>query len=656
MKKYFLLFLTIIICPVLKAQLGSIPVKWGKFSKEELNMKNYEKDSSASALILYNFGTVYFEIYNNEMKVVYEKIVRIKIFNRSGFRYGDVEIPYFFKNSVDRLIELKAHTINVNSEGKTEESIVGKDLIFDVDVNGNIHNRKFTFPNIKEGSIIEYTYTIRSDNFLELKPWYFQTELPVAWSEYRLKIPDAYTYYTITRGSKKMDIVENGNSVSGLQYMGAKYDNANINETRYVMKDVKGLSDEPFSIHPYSYFSSIRMQLNHISFPRLNKPIIEDWDAFRNFVIKEDFFGNQLKHYSFAKDLAEQLVNPTDPELIKIIKIYDYVRKNISWNGQHYFYIDDLKKSFEKKSGNGTEVNAILLSILREAGISADPVLICTRDKGVMQKLYPLISNFDHVIVKAKADSSVFFLDGIDPFRPYSLIDDNDLDVTGFVCEENKWAWTTIKNSPISRSNFNYNCTLKSSGEINGNVVYQCNLFESINAKTNINNHETNNFMIDLLNSELFKIKIDSAKALSNDSAGTNISFSSNLSLSSSTEGKFIYVTPFINGDLHSNPFENETRNLPVEFRYPINKTYNMNLILPAGFKISSLPKNIKITLPDNGVAFTFLAQGENNVVQLKSTFNITRTKYEIDEYDQVKELFSNISKVFSQQIVLEKE
>ena len=82
--------------------------------------------------------------------------------------------------------------------------------------------------------------------------------------------------------------------------------------------------------------------------------------------------------------------------------------------------------------------------------------------------------------------------------------------------------------------------------------------------------------------------------------------------------------------------------------------THYLKMLYDEALSINT--KNIKITLPDNGVAFTFLAQGENNVVQLKSTFNITRTKYEIDEYDQIKELFSNISKVFGQQIVLEKE
>ncbi len=38
--------------------------------------------------------------------------------------------------------------------------------------------KKFTFPNVKEGSIIEFEYTKMSDFLQNLEPWEFQGAYP----------------------------------------------------------------------------------------------------------------------------------------------------------------------------------------------------------------------------------------------------------------------------------------------------------------------------------------------------------------------------------------------------------------------------------------------------------------------------------------------
>jgi hypothetical protein len=44
-------------------------------------------------------------------------------------------------------------------------------------------------PNVKEGSVIEFEYTIKSPRFSELIDWSFQSSIPVNYSEFRTYIP-----------------------------------------------------------------------------------------------------------------------------------------------------------------------------------------------------------------------------------------------------------------------------------------------------------------------------------------------------------------------------------------------------------------------------------------------------------------------------------
>jgi len=51
-------------------------------------------------------------------------------------------------------------------------------------VNEAYSQKKFAFPNVREGSIIEYKYTMVSPYIFQLDDWKFQYEIPVKWSEF----------------------------------------------------------------------------------------------------------------------------------------------------------------------------------------------------------------------------------------------------------------------------------------------------------------------------------------------------------------------------------------------------------------------------------------------------------------------------------------
>lgn len=639
------------------AKIGKDPAEWGKFSKEELEMKVYKMDSSASAVILVKFGSVYFEVFNNELKTFYECLIRIKILKKSGFNYADVAIPYYAKNNTDRFVELKAHTINTNIEGKIKESMVGKNLILDEDVNGFYHKKKFAFPDLKEGSIIEYYYKIASDDFYFLNEWKFQNEIPIAVCEYRTYIPEVYNYSIMANGKDKIQEIQHDNTFLILGTMSSSSTNRiNVDITSYQMKDVKALHDEPFSVQPTDY-ARFNLQLNGINIPeRAPKTILKDWKAFGEYLNEAEWYEDQFHSFNFVKELTQQLLIGITNEKEIITTLYNYVKNNFTWNKRYLIYVDNLKTAFKNKTGNGTENNLILLCMLRSAGIKADPVLICTRNHGEVQQAYTFLNQFNHTVVRIKTENEEYILDAIDPLKPMTLPNELNINIQGYVLYDKNFEWIQINNTSVSKSSQNFLLTLDKDDNINGKYNYTCNNYSALHGRKRIIQSGLKEFFSDFIDEKTLNIKSDSVSVLNLDSLNNNLIIKSNISSSVISSDKFIYLTPYINADFHTNPFKNDVRESPIEFIFPVNDISTFNLKLPNGYKINELPKSIKVTLPDSAASFTFISTSTDNQIQLKTILTLNKLFYPVEEYTEVRDFFAAISKKFSEQIVINKE
>ena len=657
MKTTFLFLLFILFYFISIAKIGKDPAEWGKFSKEELEMKVYKMDSSASAVILVKFGSVFFEVINNELKTVYECLIRIKILDKSGFDYGDVGIPYYAKNNTDRFIDIKAHTINTTDGGKIQESIVSKDLILDEDVNGFYHRKKFAFPDLQEGSIIEYYYKIMSDDFYFLNEWEFQNSIPTVVCEYRTYIPDVFNYSIMANGKVGIQEIQRDNTFLILGTMNSMSTNRiNVDITSYLMKDVKALHSEPFSIRSADY-ARFNFQLNAINIPeRVHKTVLKDWKKFGEYLNETEWYENQFHSFNFTKELTQQLLNGITNEKEKITTLYNYVKNNFAWNENYSIYMDNLRTAFKNKTGNSSEINSILLCMLRSAGLKADPVMICTRDKGEVQRAYTFLKQFNHTVVRIKTDNEEYILDAIDPLKPMSLQNELNINIQGYILYDKNFEWIQINNTLVSKSSQNFLLTLDKDDNINGKYVYSCNNHSALHGRKSIIQRGLKEFFSDFIDEKKINIKSDSITVQNLDSLNNNLIIKSNISSSVISSDKFIYLTPYINADLHTNPFNDEIRENPVEFIFPINDISTFNLKIPSGYKINEIPKSIKVTLPDSAASFTFITTSTDDQIQLKSVLTINKLFFPVEEYTEVRDFFAAISKKFSEQIVINKE
>ena len=164
---------------------SQVAPKYGKLSDQEKSILKTELDPGANAIILSDYGEIDFM----GIEVSFLRHTRIKILNKNGFGEANIAIP--FMSSEEEIIKIKAQTLEIDGKGKVKKTKIKKNDFHTVEIGPNIKELRFTFPNVKPGSIIEYEFIKNSNNLITLEEWKFRNNLPTLQSICLLYTSDA---------------------------------------------------------------------------------------------------------------------------------------------------------------------------------------------------------------------------------------------------------------------------------------------------------------------------------------------------------------------------------------------------------------------------------------------------------------------------------
>jgi hypothetical protein len=179
------------------AQQKATPA-FGKVEKADLEIKQCEFDKNADAMVLFDVAEVYCNVNPNAMRVEdyvstqFERHIRIKILSDKGLKRADIHIPYYSYKGAERIKNLSAQTYNLDPSGNVVTSKVEKKLIYTKKLSSRYTEDAFSFPEVKAGSIIEYKYVLDGESMIGLKDWYFQSSMPVKYSQFTLNFPPEF--------------------------------------------------------------------------------------------------------------------------------------------------------------------------------------------------------------------------------------------------------------------------------------------------------------------------------------------------------------------------------------------------------------------------------------------------------------------------------
>lgn len=198
--------LTVILLVMLSFSLSALSqdFEYGKPTETEWELKKYDKDPAAHAVVLKEYGMATISTAET-LPVIFEYHVRIKVLDDKGFESGKASIELYHEgrdiNDHARLIH--GETMFRDANGTIKRTLLKDDDIQHVKINAHYDDVRFTLPDLRPGCIIEYTYQVEQSYHDKFHTWDFQSDIPKVYSEYETIIPAMLEYRVLLRGPLK---------------------------------------------------------------------------------------------------------------------------------------------------------------------------------------------------------------------------------------------------------------------------------------------------------------------------------------------------------------------------------------------------------------------------------------------------------------------
>src|SRR5690606_26757064 len=330
------------------------------------------------------------------------------------------------------------------------------------------------------------------------------------------------------------------------------------------------LKDESHVDNLSNYQAKLIMELDRVEFP--GEPIeylSSNWEKVTKTIYESSDFGDQLNKKGYYNDDIDMLLKDVSDDQHKIMLIFNFVKSKVKWN-EYYGMTTDLgvAKAYKDGVGNVTDINLMLTSMLRYAGINANPVLVSTKSNGI--PLIPTRSGFNYVITAIENDTNVILLDASRKNTDIHILPTNTLNWLGRIIRKNGSSdWIELIPSFASKETVSFNAKLNSDLTATGKVRSQLTNYQAMRVRDGFENFSTEQIE-KVLEKDKGEIEVSNFSIENRDNTSQPISQSYDFTLNNAVEeiGDKLYFTPLMFLAATENPFKENQRNYPIDYVY----------------------------------------------------------------------------------------
>ncbi|WP_207632786.1 DUF3858 domain-containing protein [Foetidibacter luteolus] len=645
-------------------------IKFGDVKPEDFSNKVYSIDSSANAVVLADIGSTEFEgNTKGDFSLIFKRHKRIHLINKNAFDLATIEVLLYIQNySYEEKLEgLEAVTYNIEN-GQVVATKLDKESIFKDKYDKNHMIKKFTFPNLKEGSIIEYKYKIVSPYYENLQPWEFQSNIPHLWSEYTVTIPQLFDYVldkqnylpfeidTVSTSRESYNILDPSTSASGSSR--TLNIQSNTVTAKWAMKDVPALKEESYITSLDNYVQRVGFQLRRIKYSdTYTKDVMGNWYQACERMMKAEYFGEPLTHgNNWLDDDLEKATAGTTNNLEKAQKIYAYIRDNFTCKTNNGKYLSStLKKVHQDKSGTVADLNLLLVAAFKTQGFEAFPAMLSTRANGKASESFPLFDKFNYTICRVKVDDSYYMLDASNPKLGFGKLPLKVYNGTARVIDPSYPILVDLSaDSLVEKKLTTVFISADGNKKLQGSFASNLGYFASLKLRENGGIGNGDDYLKELkkqynMEVELSNASADSIKVLEMPTAlRYEMKFDFN-------DEDVVYFNPLFGEAQKDNPFKSAERYYPVEMPYCTDETYVFNMEIPEGYKVEELPKSARVKLNEDDGMFEYLIGAAGNRIQLRCRLQIKKALFEPEDYQTLRDFYAYVVSKEAEQIVFKK-
>lgn len=622
-------------------------------SLDDIKSSTFVKDTTANALVIYESGNSYVDRDEFDLRTEIKR--KIKILKREGFNKANITVYLYNSNKSDEKVKkITATTYNI-IDGEVVKTNINEKDIFEEKYDENHTLVKFTLPNIKEGSVITYSYTLISSFMFNYKSWDFQSDIPKMYSEYNTSIPANWDYNIKLIGGKKL--FKNESKIEKECLIAGNGGVAGCSNSIYVMKDIPAFIEENYMTTKNNYLARIEYELKTFQdFKGIKNNYAKTWETVDRELKLDDNIGKQLsKSIKVEEVLPLEIINETDA-LKKATSIYQFVQSNYTWNEEYRIFKDvSVKDLIKDKSGNVSAINILLHNLLEESGIEVKPILLSTRNNGFATTIFPVISEFNYLIVQAKINDKSYFLDATDKYLSFGDIPFRCLNQYGRLLDfKNGSTWIDIEPSAPSTILYKADLNIDDEQTISGTIDTKYTGYHALSSKKSyFSNKES---YIEKLENNSPYIEISNHEVVNEDITSSHFSETYNIEYNSDNTSETLYLNPFFKIFFSENPFKLQERTYPIDFGFKDTYLYMFKLNLNDKYTVLEQPKDLVLKLPNNAGMLSLTSKVLNNGVNLIMKIDFKESIYPTEYYPYLKEFMTKVVNTQKNSIILLKK
>ena len=664
MKKLNVLQLFLLLfCPILSTiAQNNVNMKFGKPTKEEMEMTEYAPDPNAEAVVLCRLTDVEYAVQNSGFLTDYKEKCRIKVLKASGSRLAKVVIPYQLAVSANNNIgglktngkslpqpggssnsyfegegvsmtedilavegdedveSIKATAFNLEGNKIVKTSLKKSDIV-KKKIDAHNCQIEFTIPAVKEGTVIEYEYTIHSQLFWQLRDWYAQREIPVVYAKLDMNIPSYLIFniedhgiqrltYTCTAGSMMFKLESDPL---------AKQSKVMTNHYVYVGRDLMAVSKDDYVWNTQDYCAGITAELQKYRLPgTAQMDYARTWEQIDEMILTSDDLGIRLHERSpLARELKEAKIEEIADQRQRAEAVFNLVMSKVTWNGEYRISPASTSETLKNQGGSNADINLLLIQSLHDVGLTAAPVMLRTRDQGVLPYNFPALRKLSTFIVGVVMPGANVYMDASSKNGYLNVLAEPLLvERARLVQKKGKSAWINLQRISKSQKSTIINAQLTTDGKLIGT---QTTRYEGLAAMNYRNAKDIAAFVPDATEETTFTRQ-------------------------GQVDGNTIKICPFPT-IIANNPFTATSRKLPVEFRSMGTHRVVVNITLPEGYIIDGEQRNTTILTQDKGLEGRILTTTGDGKIQLSCQFSINKVLHSDKSYGDLHDIFDAVMK-----------
>jgi uncharacterized protein DUF3857 len=624
-------------------------VNFQPVSPDELKMTSEPKAPGAPAIILFH------QVDRDDRgQTAHEDVYfRIKILTEEGRKYADIEIPFWKQSGT--IVNLHARTIKpdgtiVNFGGRAFDKSVIK-------ARGVKYMAKtFTLPEVQPGAILEYYYTTDLPEYsLYNSNWILNNELFTRKAKFSLN--------PYTSDNDPISLRWTWNYLPPGTAQPAQAPNRVIN---LEVSDVPAFHTEDYMPPENELKSRVDFIYSEDAFEKDPAVYWKKWGKKRNNLL-ESFIG---KRKAMEQAVAE-IVSAGDSPEVKLQKIYTRVQQLRNTSYEVEKTEQEQKRSKEKEPGNveevwkkqygsGGELTWLFLALARAAGFEADGMWVSERQNYFFNRQNMDGRKLDENVVVVKLNGKDEFFDPGSAFTPFGLLPWSETGVAGLRLDKDGGSWlqTTLPTPDQSAIHRNGELTLSDTGDLEGKITVTFTGLEASQRRVEerlADETERKKFLEDEVRGYIpvaCEVELTNQPDWKSSSSPLVAEYTLKVQGWVSGAGRRALFPLGLFSAPEKHLFDHADRVHPIYFEYPFQLKDDVDIGMPLGWQIATLPAPQK----QDAHVIVYSTQAENNKGSLRLSRALTIDVLLLDQkyYASLRNFFQIVRTADEQQVILQ--